>query len=182
MNNFHPWHSISPGENSPESVTAIIEIPKGSKAKYEIDKETGLLRLDRMLFSSVMYPANYGFIPQTYCDDHDPLDILVLCSADVYPMSMIEAKVIGVMHMVDNGEQDDKIIAVLKDDPIYGKWRDISDAPKDIVQRLRHYFWTYKMLPGETTSPAVDIDDVYGREVAHEVIRQSREDYRKNFG
>lgn len=84
--------------------------------------------------------------------------------------------------MIDKGEADDKIIAVLKDDPIYGKWRDISDAPKDIVQRLRHYFWTYKMLPGETTSSAVDIDDVYGREIAHEVIRQSREDYRKNFG
>ena len=103
MATLHPWHQVSTGENVPEIVNAIIEIPKGSKAKYEIDKESGLLKLDRVLFSSVMYPANYGFIPQTYCDDKDPLDILVLCSIDVFPMAMIEAKVIGVMHMVDNG-------------------------------------------------------------------------------
>ena len=116
MSTQHPWHQVSPGDNMPDIVHAIIEIPKGSKAKYEIDKESGLLKLDRVLFSSVMYPANYGFIPQTYCDDKDPLDILVLCSIDVFPMSIIEAKVVGVMHMVDNGEQDDKIIAVAKND------------------------------------------------------------------
>ena len=106
----HPWHNVSPGANLPESVNAIIEIPKGSKAKYEIDKDSNLIKLDRVLFSSVMYPANYGFIPQTYCDDNDPLDILVLCSVDVYPLTLLEAKVIGVMHMVDNGEQDDKLL------------------------------------------------------------------------
>jgi inorganic pyrophosphatase len=115
--------------------------------------------------------------------DGDPLDILVLSErAITHGDILCQAIPIGGIRMIDKGEADDKIIAVLKDDPIYGKWRDISDAPKDIVQRLRHYFWTYKMLPGETTSLAVDIDDVYGREVAHEVIRQSREDYRKNFG
>src|SRR5690606_29964155 len=106
MSIAHPLDEGSIGEDSPNSVNAIIEIPKGSKAKYEIDKKSGLIKLDRVLFSSVMYPANYGFIPQTYCDDKDPLDILVICSVDVYPMSIIEAKVIGVMHMIDNGEQD----------------------------------------------------------------------------
>src|ERR1700743_2655858 len=114
MSTLHPWHQVSPGDNVPEIVNAIIEIPKGSKAKYEIDKESGLLKLDRVLFSSVMYPAHYGFIPQTYFDDHDPLDILVLCSVDVFPMSIIEAKVVGVMHMVDNGGKDEKIIAAAK--------------------------------------------------------------------
>src|SRR6201985_3767282 len=112
MSTQHPWHQVLPGENIPETVHAINEIPKGSKAKYEIYKEPGLLKLDRVLFSSVMYPANYGFIPQTYCDDHDPLDILVVCSVGVFPMSIFEAKVVGVMRMIDNGEQDDKIIAV----------------------------------------------------------------------
>ena len=145
MTNFHPWHSIPPGNNSPESVTAIIEIPKGSKAKYEIDKETGLLRLDRVLFSSVMYPANYGFIPQTYCDDHDPLDILVLCSVDVFPMSMIEAKVIGVMHMVDNGEQDDKIIAVAKNDMSVNYIEDLSELPPHTMKEIVRFFQDYKV-------------------------------------
>ncbi|VTP92696.1 Inorganic pyrophosphatase [Sphingobacterium daejeonense] len=110
MSTQHPWHQVSPGEDLPNSVNAIIEIPKGSKAKYEIDKDSGLIKLDRVLFSSVMYPANYGFIPQTYCDDKDPLDILVLCSVDVYPMCMIEAKVVGVMHMIDNGNKTTKLL------------------------------------------------------------------------
>src|SRR5690606_1492072 len=126
MSISHPWHEVSPGDDVPSSVNAIIEIPKGSKAKYEIDKKSGLIKLDRVLFSSVMYPANYGFIPKTYCDDKDPLDILVLCSVDVYPMSIIEAKVIGVMHMIDNGEQDDKIIAVAKNDMSVNYINDLS--------------------------------------------------------
>src|ERR1700761_827940 len=104
MSTQHPWHQVSPGDDTPEIVHAIIEIPKGSKAKYEVDKESGLLKLDRVLFSSVVYPANYGFIPQTYCDDKDPLDILVICSEELVPMCLVDAKVIGVMHMVDNNE------------------------------------------------------------------------------
>jgi len=169
MNNYHPWHSISPGENSPESVTAIIEIPKGSKAKYEIDKDTGLLRLDRMLFSSVMYPANYGFIPQTYCDDHDPLDILVLCSADVYPLSLIEAKVIGVMHMVDNGEQDDKIIAVAKNDMSVNYIDDLSELPPHTMKEIVRFFQDYKALEHKN----VTIEDLLGKEEAYRVIKES---------
>ena len=112
----NPWHAVSIGKKIPQFVQAIIEIPKGSKAKYELDKESGLLKLDRVLFSAVHYPANYGFIPQTYCDDKDPLDILVICSVDVEPLCLIEAKVIGVMHMIDGGEIDDKIIAVAAHD------------------------------------------------------------------
>jgi inorganic pyrophosphatase len=169
MNKYHPWHSVSPGENSPESVTAIIEIPKGSKAKYEIDKDTGLLRLDRMLFSSVMYPANYGFIPQTYCDDHDPLDILVLCSADVYPLSMIEAKVIGVMHMVDNGEQDDKIIAVAKNDMSVNYIDDLSELPPHTMKEIVRFFQDYKALEHKN----VTIEDLLGKEDAYNVIKES---------
>src|ERR1700750_3102015 len=108
MSTQHPWHQVSPGDNLPETVQSIIEIPKGSKAKYELDKESGLLKLDRVLFSAVHYPANYGLFPQTYCVDHDPLDILVICSIDVVPMCLIEAKVIGVMQMIDDNEKDDK--------------------------------------------------------------------------
>src|SRR5580704_6402581 len=119
MSTQHPWHQVSPGENIPEIVHAVIEIPKGSKAKYEIDKESGLLKLDRVLFSSVHYPANYGFIPQTYCDDHDPLDILVLGQDAVVPLSIMVAKPIGMMKMMDQGEADDKIIAVHANDPEY---------------------------------------------------------------
>src|ERR1700743_2714120 len=136
MSTQHPWHQVSPGNNLPEVVHAIIEIPKGSKAKYEIDKPSGLLKLDRVLFSSVMYPANYGFIPQTYCDDNDPLDILVLCSIDVFPMSIIEAKVIGVMHMVDNGEQDDKIIAVAKNDMSINYINDLAELPPHAMTEI----------------------------------------------
>ena len=177
MNKYHPWHSVSPGENSPESVTAIIEIPKGSKAKYEIDKDTGLLRLDRMLFSSVMYPANYGFIPQTYCDDHDPLDILVLCSADVYPLSMIEAKVIGVMHMVDNGEQDDKIIAVAANDPSVNHYNDIEELPRHFFDELRHFFEEYKKLENKT----VVVEEFQGKATAQKIITDAIDYYKETF-
>src|SRR5690606_36455553 len=127
MNKQHPWHQIAPGSDLPNSDNAIIEITNGSKGKYELDKESGLLLLDRVLSSSVVYPANYGFIPQTYCDDNDPFDILVLCSVDILPMTLVEAKIIGVMNMVDGGEQDDKIIAVAKHDPAYSHLNDIED-------------------------------------------------------
>lgn len=177
MTNKHPWHSISPGENAPESVTAIIEIPKGSKAKYEIDKESGLLKLDRMLFSSVMYPANYGFIPQTYCDDHDPLDILVICAADVYPMSIVEAKVIGVMHMVDNGEQDDKIIAVAQNDMSVNYIEDLSELPPHTMKEVVRFFQDYKALEEKN----VTIEHLLGKSCAYEVIEESIELYNTTF-
>ncbi len=197
----HPWHGIHIGEQMPELVTAFIEIVPTDTVKYEIDKESGYLKIDRPQKFSNIVPALYGFLPQTYCadgiaklakkysgkeiikGDGDPLDILVLSERTITHGDILcQAIPIGGIRMIDHGEADDKIIAVLKDDPIYGKWRDISDAPKDIVQRLRHYFWTYKMLPGETSSNLVDIDEVYGRETAHEVILQAREDYRVNFG
>ena len=165
------------GDNVPEVVNAIIEIPKGSKAKYEMDKDSGLLKLDRVLFSSVMYPANYGFIPKTYCDDNDPLDILVLCSIDVYPMSIIEAKVIGVMHMVDNGEQDDKIIAVAKNDMSVNYINDIAELPPHTMTEIVRFFKDYKKLEGKN----VTIEHLMGMSYAHKVITESMELYDATF-
>lgn len=173
----HPWHSVSPGENLPETVNAIIEIPKGSKAKYEIDKDSNLIKLDRVLFSSVMYPANYGFIPQTYCDDNDPLDILVLCSVDVYPMTIIEAKVIGVMHMVDNGEQDDKIIAVAKNDMSVNYINDLAELPPHAMKEIVKFFQDYKALEEKK----VTIEHLLGVRYAHKVIQESIELYNQKF-
>lgn len=173
MSTQHPWHQVSPGEDLPNTVNAIIEIPKGSKAKYEIDKESGLVKLDRVLYSSVMYPANYGFIPQTYCDDKDPLDILVLCSVDVYPMSLIEAKIIGVMHMVDGGEQDDKIIAVAKNDMSVNHINDIAELPPHTMKEIVQFFESYKALEGKS----VVIEGLHGREYAQNILKESIELY-----
>jgi len=173
----HPWHNVSPGEHLPDCVNSIIEIPKGSKAKYEIDKDSNLIKLDRVLFSSVMYPANYGFIPQTYCDDNDPLDILVLCSVDVYPLSIVEAKVIGVMHMVDNGEQDDKIIAVAKNDMSVNYINDISELPPHTMKEIVRFFQDYKALEGKS----VAIEQLLGKEYAYKVINESLELYNTTF-
>ncbi|MGK6351048.1 inorganic diphosphatase [Parapedobacter sp. DT-150] len=177
MSKTHPWHGISPGDDVPSAVNAIIEIPKGSKAKYEIDKESGLIKLDRVLFSSVMYPANYGFIPKTYCDDKDPLDILVLCSVDVYPMSIIEAKVIGVMHMIDNGEQDDKIIAVAKNDMSVNYINDLSELPPHTMKEIVRFFQDYKILERKN----VTIERLFGRSYAYQVIQDSLDLYQKEF-
>src|SRR6188472_3872398 len=126
---WNPWHDVSTGAGAPEVVQALIEIPESSKAKYEIDKESGLLKLDRVLFSSVHYPANYGFIPQTYCGDHDPLDVLVLGQEEVVPLAIMFAKPIGVMKMRDQGEEDDKIIAVHAHDPEYNHYTSITELP-----------------------------------------------------
>lgn len=177
MSSDHPWHSVSPGEDLPSVVNAIIEIPKGSKAKYEIDKISGLIKLDRVLFSSVMYPAHYGFIPQTYCGDHDPLDILVLCSVDVYPLTMIEAKVIGVMHMVDQGEQDDKIIAVAKNDMSVNYIDDLDELPPHTMTEIVRFFKDYKALEGKS----VNIEHLVGKSYALEVIEEAVELYNITF-
>ena len=173
----HPWHQVSPGDHIPDLVNAIIEIPKGSKAKYEIDKASGLIKLDRVLFSSVMYPANYGFIPQTYCDDKDPLDILVLCSVDVYPLTIIEAKVIGVMHMVDQGEQDDKIIAVANHDMSVNYIDDLSELPPHAMTEIVRFFKDYKALEEKKVS----IEHLLGKRYAHKVIEESLALYQKTF-
>ncbi|WP_439880608.1 inorganic diphosphatase [Pontibacter sp. MBLB2868] len=176
--NNNPWHSVSYGEEAPSVVTAIIEIPKGSKAKYELDKDSGMLKLDRVLFSSVNYPANYGFIPQTYCDDKDPLDILVICSIDVQPMCLIDAKVIGVMQMIDNNEEDDKIIAVAHNDMSVRHINDISELPPHTLLEMRRFFEDYKKLEHKE----VIVEQFLGREHAYKIIQNSIELYNATFG
>jgi inorganic pyrophosphatase len=162
----HPWHCISPGDEVPGIVRSIIEIPKNSKGKYEMDKESGLLRLDRVLFSSVHYPANYGFIPQTYCDDHDPLDILVICSIDVAPMCIVEAKIIGAMEMVDGTERDDKLIAVANHDMSVNYINDISELPPHTLVELKRFFEDYKMLEHKN----VIVEQFMNRDKALEIV------------
>ncbi|GAB3824108.1 inorganic diphosphatase [Pontibacter rugosus] len=178
MENNNPWHSVSYGEAAPEVLSAIIEIPKGSKAKYELDKDSGMLKLDRVLFSSVNYPANYGFIPQTYCDDKDPLDILVICSIDVQPMCLIDAKVIGVMQMIDNNEEDDKIIAVAYNDMSVRHINDISELPPHTLLEMRRFFEDYKKLENKE----VIVEQFLGREHAYKIIQDSIELYNATFG
>lgn len=173
--NNNPWHSVSSGKRVPEIVNTIIEIPKGSKGKYELDKESGLLKLDRVLYSSVHYPANYGFIPRTYCDDKDPLDILVICSIDVDPLCIIESKVIGVMRMVDDDEEDDKIIAVAEKDMAVNYINDISELPPHTVVELRRFFEDYKKLEHKH----VVVEEFLNKKEAYRIINQSIDLYNK---
>ena len=169
MKDYNPWHSVSNGKKAPEIVNSIIEIPKGSKGKYELDKESGLLRLDRVLFSAVYYPVNYGFIPRTYCDDRDPLDILVICSIDVDPLCIVEAKVIGAMHMIDNNERDDKIISVAKNDMSVNHINDIKELPPHTSVELKRFFEDYKKLEHKE----VVVQEFLGREEAYRIINES---------
>jgi inorganic pyrophosphatase len=168
-NFFNPWHHASPGDHIPEFVNGIIEIPKGTRAKYELDKESGLLILDRVLYSSVYYPANYGFIPQTYCEDKDPLDILVISQIDVVPLCIVPAKVIGVMRMLDNGEADDKIIAVAAGDPSVSHIKDISELPQHFISELRHFFEEYKTLENK----AVVVEEFLEKKIAQTILNES---------
>ncbi len=170
----NPWHRVPIGEEAPSIVTAIIEIPKNTRAKYEIDKETGMLKLDRVLFSSMYYPANYGFIPQTYCDDKDPLDILVLSQITLVPLCLVEAKVIGVMRMKDVGEADDKIIAVAKNDMSVNHLNDLSELPDHFLNELRNFFEDYKKLEHKT----VEVTKFQQADVAKEIVLQSMIDYK----
>jgi inorganic pyrophosphatase len=166
---FNPWHSVNPGRDIPRTVNSIIEISKGSKAKYELDKQSGLLKLDRVLFSAVHYPANYGFIPRTYCDDKDPLDILVICSIDVDPLCIIESKVIGVMHMIDDDELDNKIISVAKNDMSVNYIDDISGLPPHTIVELRRFFEDYKKLENKH----VIVQEFLGKAEAYKIINES---------
>lgn len=174
---FNPWHNVSPGDNLPAVVNGIIEIPKGTRAKYELDKESGMLILDRVIYSSMYYPANYGFIPKTYCDDKDPLDILILTQIDVVPMCIVPAKVIGVMRMLDGGEADDKIIAVSAGDPSVNHINDISELPPHTVLELRAFFEDYKKLENK----AVVVEDFLGRELALEILNDAFKLYNETF-
>ena len=169
----NPWHKVNIGDNTPDIVNGIIEIPKNTRAKYELDKESGLLLMDRVIFSSMHYPANYGFIPQTYCDDKDPLDIMILSQIAVVPMCIVSAKVIGVMRMIDGGEMDDKIIAVAENDMSVNHMNDIDDIPAHWIKELRNFFEDYKKLENKT----VEVEEFQSAEVAREIILQSMKDY-----
>lgn len=177
MAHFNPWHDVERGENAPQVVNGIIEIPKGSKGKYELDKQSGLLKLDRVLFSAVHYPAAYGFIPRTYCDDKDPLDILVLCSVDIVPMCLVEAKVIGVMQMVDGDEEDDKIIAVAAHDVSVNHYNDLDDLPPHTLLEMRRFFEDYKALEHKH----VTVERFMGREEAYRIVEASIQLYHETF-
>jgi len=170
----HPWHDIPCDEPIDEGFTAVVEIPKGSKVKYELDKETGLLRVDRILFSAVHYPANYGFIPRTYCDDGDALDVLVLCQEPVAPMSLMRARAIGVMQMRDEMGGDDKIIAVHRDDPAFSQYTHIREVPQHTLHELKRFFVDYKMLENKK----VEVDELLGPYEAGKIIRAAITDYK----
>lgn len=170
----HPWHDIPLDEPIDEAFPAFIEIPKGSKVKYELDKATGLLRVDRVLFSAVHYPANYGFIPRTYCDDGDPLDVLVLCQEPVAPMCMMRARAIGLMQMRDEKGLDDKIIAVHLDDPAVNEYTHIREIPKHTLLELRRFFEDYKTLENKL----VEVEEPAGPFEAAKAIRAAMEGYR----
>lgn len=172
------WHDISPKRINRDDFFAVIEITKGGKAKYELDKEVGLLRLDRVLYTSTHYPANYGFIPRTYASDGDPLDVLVLCSENIVPMSLIRCYPIGVIIMDDGGKKDEKIIAIPFDDPTYNSYKDIKELPSHIYEEMQHFFKVYKELEAGRDT---EIEMVWGPEEAREIIISCLERYLNDF-
>lgn len=174
---LHPWHGAHYGKKVPEIVNGLIEIPQGSRAKYEIDKTTGLLKLDRVVYSSFHYPVNYGFIPQTLGEDGDPLDILVMCGEAIQPLCLVEATVIGNMQMIDNGEKDDKIIAVATKDPTVNHYTSVNELPKHFIAVLKNYFENYKVLENKV----VEIDEFQGKEAAYNIINKAIELYAQKF-
>lgn len=171
------WHDISPKRITPEDFVAVVEISKGSKKKYELDKETGLIILDRILYTSTHYPANYGFIPRTYGDDNDPLDVLILCSEPIEPLTLVRCFPIGVIRMIDNGKNDEKIIAIPVNDPTYNNYKDISELPKHVFDEMSHFFTVYKALEDKQTA----VDEVSGKNDALEIITAAIENYIENF-
>ena len=196
----HPWHGVPLGPAAPAKVTAFVEIVPTDTVKYELDKATGLLKIDRPQKFSNVYPTLYGFLPQTYCGDEtgrfctertgrpgirgdgDPLDVCILSERDIsHGDILVQAIPIGGLRMIDHGQADDKIIAVLEGDAVYGRWCDIGESPAELVERLRHYFLTYKHRPGSRTAE-VHITHVYGREEAYEVIRRTQIDYERDYG
>ncbi|MGI5897006.1 MAG: inorganic diphosphatase [Oscillospiraceae bacterium] len=172
------WHDIRPERIKSNDFVGVIEIEKGSKNKYELDKETGCLILDRILYTSTHYPANYGFIPRTFADDGDPLDILVLCSEPVVPLTLVRCYPIGVISMIDGGHRDEKIIAIPFGDPTYNGYNDIDELPRHIFDEMRHFFSVYKSLEGKQTA----VDEVQGREVAVSIIDEAIQNYKDKYG
>jgi inorganic pyrophosphatase len=177
----HPWHDVTPGERLPAEFLAVIEIPIGSKVKYELDKPTGLIRVDRILYSAVHYPANYGFIPQTLAEDDDPLDVLVLCQEELTPLTLVESRAIGLMTMLDGGKRDHKILAVAVHDPEYNSYREAADLPPHRLALLRRFFQDYKVLEGKS----VEVDEFQPAKAALPIIQDALERYssqrRKGF-
>ena len=163
------WHDIDPKRINPNDIEVLIEIPRGCKAKYELDKETGLLKLDRVLYTSTVYPANYGFIPRTLADDGDPLDVLVLCNEMIYPMTLIRCYPIGVIKMIDGGASDEKIIAIPVKDPNYNEYYDIHELPQHVFSEMMHFFEVYKSLEHMTTA----VKEIAHRDEAVETIRKA---------
>ena len=172
------WHDISPNEITPECFTAVIEISKHSNCKYELDKYTGLLRLDRVLYTATHYPANYGFIPRTLADDGDPLDVLVLCSEAIQPMTLVRVSPIGVMRMIDGGALDDKIIAVPVSDPMYNIFKSIDELPHHTFDEIMHFFSVYKQLENKQTA----VKELYTAKEACEIISECIDNYNEKFG
>jgi inorganic pyrophosphatase len=177
LNVKHPWHGAEPGLKAPSVVNGLIEIPQGSRSKYEVDKETGLLRLDRVIYSSFHYPVNYGFIPRTLGEDADPLDILVLCSQPIQPLCLVEARVIGNMQMIDSGTRDDKIIAVAAKDPSVNHYKTTDDLPQHFLLELRNFFEQYKVLEDKK----VVIDHFQDTATAHTIIEEAIRLYKTTF-
>ncbi len=174
---IHPWRDLPPGRHPPEEVTAIIEIPRGSRNKYELDKDSGFMRLDRVLYSAVHYPGDYGFIPRTLHEDGDPLDVLVRINEPTFPGCQIDVRPIGVLKMLDRGEPDDKILAVPSHDPFHGEYYDISDLPSHYLREIEHFFFIYKDLEGKR----IQILGWEKSDVAMTVIRESIDRYTANY-
>lgn len=174
----HPWHGVHHGDNAPATVNAIIEIPQGSRSKYEVDKATGLLKLDRVIYSSFQYPINYGFIPQTLGLDNDPLDILVICSQSIRSLCLVEANVIGNMQMIDHGQEDDKIIAVATHDPSVNHITCIEEMPQHFLLEMKNFFEQYKVLENKK----VVIDNFQDKTIAFRIINEAIEHYTTTFG
>ena len=178
INVLHPWHGAHYGDGAPQTVTALIEISQGSRTKYEIDKKTGLLKLDRIIYSSFHYPVNYGFIPQTLGLDNDPLDILVISSQSIQPLCLVEATVIGNMQMIDTGDKDDKIIAVAAKDPSVNHIKDVNELPRHFFNELKNYFEQYKVLENKQ----VQIDNFQNKEEAFLIIKEAIDFYKEKYG
>jgi inorganic pyrophosphatase len=174
---IHPWHDLEPGEKVPEEFDAVIEIPRGSNVKYELDKPSGLIRMDRVLYSAVYYPANYGFIPQTLAEDGDPLDVLVLCQESVVPLALIHARTVGLMTMVDSGTMDHKIIAVATEDPEFNSYQEANEIPSHYLLTLRRFFQDYKQLEKK----AVDVEEIGPAKTAYPIIKDASKRYTKKY-